>query len=433
MARVKDLWLTADGRKTAKHPASGGNSDAKRWQAVWTDPDGNEKTRTFYKKTDATAHGRKMEADAERGEYIDPKAGNELVGPLARKHLRLLKIGASTRQLYEINLRRHVEPEFAHRPVKGVKPSEIVEWLRGPLSSYSASVQQTAFFLLRGAFDLAVADKLRRDNPARSPIVQPPDSADRAPRVLWDAATVWKVVDEHPEPYRAIPVCEAGLGARQGCAFALAEEDIDFDAMTVAIGRQVVRVKGKDYFKLPKYGKVRTVPMSNGVAAFLRWHMERYPPRPYTLAWLKEDGKVAAEPHTCRLLFRWHSDDPRTSDKHIVTVNYDKTVWYPALSRAGVGPAAAATGRRYKSPGRANGSHILRHFFETTLDNGGVSLAGMMEFMGHSRKAQPITIGVYSHVTDETFEHARQAVDSTLFKLRPVESGGTVTELRAAR
>ncbi len=133
---------------------------------------------------------------------------------------------------------------FAHRPVKGPRPSEIVEWLNGPMAPYSASVRQTAFFLLRGTFDLAVADKLRRDNPARSPIVQTPDSAELKPRVLWDIATVWKVIDEHPEPYRAIPVCEAGLGMRQSCAFGLAEDDIDFDAMTVTIGRQVVRVGG---------------------------------------------------------------------------------------------------------------------------------------------------------------------------------------------
>jgi len=51
----------------------------------------------------------------------------------------------------------------------------------------------------------------------------------------------------------------------------------------------------------------------------------------------------------------------------------------------------------------------------------------------HSEKALPVTFLVYGHVTEETFEQARQAVHSTLFRLRPVESSGTVTELRAAR
>ena len=38
--RVKDLWVNADGTKTRKHPANGGNKDAKRWLAIWLDPDG---------------------------------------------------------------------------------------------------------------------------------------------------------------------------------------------------------------------------------------------------------------------------------------------------------------------------------------------------------------------------------------------------------
>jgi integrase len=429
---VRDLWYDKHREKTARHPDRGGNKDAKRWLAIWLDPDRQEKTRAFARQSDAFAYGKRMESDAARGEYIDPKAGNGLVGPLARKHLGLQKIGATTRRQYESALANHVDPKFASRTVRSVKPSEIAEWLTGPLSDYSASIQQTAFFLLRGTFDLAVADNLRRDNPARSPIIEPPAKADRKPRILWDADTAWRVIAEHPEPYRAIPVCEAGLGMRQGCAFALAGEDIDFDAMTVDIRRQVVRVRGEYYFSLPKYGKTRTVPMSRGVAAFLKGHMDKYPPRPYSLPWMGEHGKTGPA-RTCRLLFRWHGDDRRTRGRHIVTANYDKGVWYPALSRAGVGPPPADKGRRYNSPGRANGSHILRHLFETMLDEGGVSLAGQMEFMGHSRKGQPITIGVYSHVTAETLERARQAIDAALFKLRPVESNGTLTELRSAR
>jgi hypothetical protein len=41
--------------------------------------------------------------------------------------------------------------------------------------------------------------------------------------------------------------------------------------------------------------------------------------------------------------------------------------------------------------------------------------------------------GLSVDLADETFEQGRRAVDATLFRLRPVESGGTVTELRAAR
>ena len=77
--------------------------------------------------------------------------------------------------------------------------------------------------------------------------------------------------------------------------------------------------------------------------------------------------------------------------------------------------------------------HALRHFYSVTLQDSGVSLAGVMEFMGHSRKGKVVTVAIYGHVTEETFEQARAAVDKTLFRLRPVISPGTVTELRSAQ
>jgi len=55
--------------------------------------------------------------------------------------------------------------------------------------------------------------------------------------------------------------------------------------------------------------------------------------------------------------------------------------------------------------------HILRHFYSTTLQDAGVSPIGVTEFMGHSIDALPVTFRVYGHVTDETFEQARRAVD----------------------
>jgi hypothetical protein len=57
----------------------------------------------------------------------------------------------------------------------------------------------------------------------------------------------------------------------------------------------------------------------------------------------------------------------------------------------------------------------------------------MTEFMGHSVGARTITISVYGHVTEETFEKGRDAVDQRLFKLRPVPSGDTVRKLRHAQ
>ncbi|MCU1469027.1 MAG: hypothetical protein JWQ39_176, partial [Glaciihabitans sp.] len=80
---------------------------------------------------------------------------------------------------------------------------------------------------------------------------------------------------------------------------------------------------------------------------------------------------------------------------------------------------------------REDGTHALRHYYATTLLDAGVSLAGVMDFMGHSRESAPITLGTYGHVTAETFEQARTAIDRSLFRLRAVQdhpASGTQTE-----
>jgi integrase len=456
MSRVRDLWFAevpvrdAEGklvrqddgrvlkekRKTAKHPDRGGNKDAKRWLAVWLDPDGKEVTQAFAKKKAAEDYAKKMEGDAERGDYIAKGAGREKVGDLAVKWISFRDVGGPSRERYESVYRNQVEPAFGRRSVKGVQPSEVLAWLRSPeIASMSGTVRLAAYMILAGAFDLAVADKMRRDNPVRSDIIAVPKADDMA-RSLWPVERVWAVIDQHPEEYRAIPVVAAGLGLRQGCALGLAEDDIDWDAERVTVRRQVARIGGRYYFKLPKGNKERTVPLPRGVAAVLRAYIEAYPPEPYSLPWMNKDGKPAKEPHECRLLFRWHGDARRNRGRHISAPAYDARVWKPALSRAGIAPEPARDKwgvLRYSSGSRENGMHALRHFYSTALGDGGVSPAGVTAFMGHSPKALPVTFRVYGHVTEETFEQARAAVDQRLFRIRPAQSPGTVTELRAAR
>jgi integrase len=452
MARVKDLWhaevpdrdaerepgepMPRKKVKTARHPERGGNPDAKRYLAIWLDPDGKEKTKAFAKQTPARAYAKKMEGDAERGEYVDPKVGKGKFGGLAEKYLRLRELNASTRNRYEGIYRLHIEPVFGNRAVAAVKASDVKEWLLGPLAKLGDGMRETAYLIVAGTFDLAVADKMRHDNPARSDIITPPH-VKHVMRDAWPVERVWSVRDELPEAYRALVDCAAGLGLRQGCAFALSPDDLDDDAGKVNVCRQVVRVGRQIVFKLPKGGKERTVPLPRGVAASVELHAAKFPPVAVTLPWMDEHGELG-DPVTVKLLFTWQA----RPGKQVVGLplqygNFGQDVWKPALSRLGIIPPPVRGSKRayvYKvGDAQHNGMHSLRHIYESMLDDGGVSLAGMMEFMGHSRTGQQITIGVYGHVTDETFERARNAVDARLFKLRPVTSAGTVTELRRAR
>lgn len=434
MARVRDLWHDRQRRKTARHPDRGGSKAAKRWLAIWLDPDGNERTKAFRLEDAAKKYGKKMEADVERGEYIDPKAGRELFGAVAQKYLRLRKVGGSSHRTYESIYRNHVEPAFGERSVKSVRPSEVAAWLQGPVADMSESVQSTAYLIVQGTFELAIADKMRRDNPAKSKIIDKP-SPRQPDRRAWTTDTLWRVINAHPDPYRAIITAEAGLGLRQGEALGLAEEDIDFDAGVVHVRRQLSRQGDRFVFKMPKGEKERTVPLSRGMAQALRAHIAAYPPRPYSLPWMNDRGKITGGCE-CGLMFRWHGNDKRTHDRHIIPASYDRMVWKPALHSAGLiaGPVRGARGILRYPAAPLDGQHAARHWYSVALQDGGVSLVGVMEFMGHSRKGTAVTIAVYGHVTPETLERARVVIDADLFRLRAVEerSSGTVAEFRKA-
>jgi integrase len=409
MARVKDLWWTTGERgpkrKTAKHPDKGGDPDAKRWLAVWV-VEGRERSKAFRTKALADKHATDMQADIDRGEYLDPAAGRAPVEVLAAKWLRLRETSAATRQRYESCYRRHVAPAFGDRQAGGVRPSEVAAWSRA-MSDHPVT-RSLALMILSGIFDLAVADGIRRDNPARSKVVARPSQARTVAREreAWDADRIQAVARQCGN-YRAMPLIAAGLGLREGELFGLAAEDIDEAAGVVHVRRQVVRTGAVIAAKLPKGGKTRDVPLPHGVAPLVRPGGTRHKPEPYTMPWLSEDGTIARKPVTFGLLFRWKDGD------HIRAWEWHRYVWYPALAKAGVIPAYR--GRNYP-PARDHGMHALRHWYSTVLQDSGVSLAGVMEFMGHSRKSAPLSVGVYGHVTAATFQAARQTVDHVLFR-----------------
>lgn len=431
MARVRDLWHSEVKdpkdptkkirKKTTRHPENGGSKNAKRWLAIWITPEGKEDTKAFRIKDAAIRHARKQEEDIERGEYISPELGNELFGSLALSWLKLRAIGGSSMDRYEQTHRKHVGPTFDHREIKAVKPTEVLAWLRALEKTHGSSTLVIAYLIVCGAFDLAVADGRIKENPARSPIVPRP-LADPAHRQLWPVEQAWAVIDAHPAEYRQIPKIAAGLGLRENEALALAEEDFDFDLKRVHIRRQLALIGNRWYFKLPKGGKERVMPLPDGVAQAVKEQIQARSPRSYSLPWMREDGQIADNEHTCKLLFRWQGKDPRTHDQHIRMGSYNVVVWKPALAKAGVIPMPpegkkGGTARRYQASPQ-DGMHALRHLYSALLQGAGVPLIAVMEFLGHSRKSGrrvPLAIGVYGHVTDEMFDSVRNAIDQRLF------------------
>ena len=127
MARVKDLWFTADRQKTARHPDRGGNKDAKRWLACWEDPDGREKTRAFGKQSDAKTYASRWKPTPCAASTSTRRRGMSYSAPSPRNGSGCPTSAARPGSEYESAYRNQVKPKFANRRLKAVKPSDVLD------------------------------------------------------------------------------------------------------------------------------------------------------------------------------------------------------------------------------------------------------------------------------------------------------------------
>lgn len=435
MGYTKDLWTKPekglDGKPVllpsgkAKRVPNDRHGTGKRYLACWLDPDGQERTKAFTTKTPADKYWRDQESARDRGEYVDPKAGRELVSELAMRWLQSVSVDPASRAKYEQVWRLQVEPTFGLRKVKAMtKPSEVQAFLTDLARSYGDSTVGLARLVLGGLLELAVADGDLKRNPVRNRIVSTGKRASEKITV-WSDEEVWAVINAHPATLRALPFTGATTGCREGELYALAEDDLDFDRMVVNVRRQVKRLGKTWCFDLPKNDTERVVPLAEATAETLRVHLATYRPVPVTLPWANPDGP----PRTHRLIFL----HPETGT-HLWFGSYGG-YWRPALHAAGlIGPPLpnpdGSPSTKYVLGSRKFGRHQLRHFYANVQLAGGTNIRELADYLGHADPA--FTLRVYGHLQPDSHERARAAVDARFFRPRSV-ANGTGTEQGSRR
>jgi integrase len=238
-----------------------------------------------------------METDVARGEYIDPRAGRELLGPVGKRWLASRTVDPSTAIRYESLFRLHVEPVFGRRQVRAIRPSQVQAWLAALAGKFGPSTAAGAFLVLQGILSLAVADELIKRSPADSPIVDKPRAGLGGEIQPWSDIQVAAVTDAHPEHLRLLPELMTSCGLRVAEAMAVAIEDVDFDEGVLHIGRQLKKLGSRHVYALPKNDHERDVPLPEWAAAAIRAHLSAHATWPCTLPWEKTSG--VPQPATC--------------------------------------------------------------------------------------------------------------------------------------
>ena len=304
-----------------------------------------------------------------RQEWIDPDAGEILIPDYAatwideRPGLRL-----KTVVNYRSVLRCHIAPHLATVTVGELTLPRVRRWRTQLLNSGAGPVAVAkAYRLLRAVMNTAVDDGLIKLNPCR---IKGAGSENSPERPVLSVAQVYALADAVGLRYRALILLAAFSSLRWGELAALRPDDIDLDACTVRVTRQLNKSGAVPVFGPPKSraGR-RVVSFGDLIVPDLRKHLRAVPTD--TLVFTSAEGYALSN------------------------TNFRRRVWGPALAAVGL-----------------EGIHIhdLRHTGNQFTADAGANTRELMVRMGHDSDRAAL---VYLHSSDQRQRALADAVSKT--------------------
>lgn len=343
------------------------------WRARYRDSGNREHAKHFDRKTDAQRWLNEVTASVVTGQYVDPAAGRQTLREYAESW-RAIQVHRPTTQAHvETMLRRHVYPRLGDRALASLRPSDIQTLVKSLSLELQPSTVRVVHRILAGILKSAVRDRRIASNPCEG--TRLPRSEGRRVEPMTTGA-MRQLEAAMPKRFQALVVFAAGTGLRQGEAFGLTVDRIDFLRRSVAVDRQLVTIAGHDpYLGPPKTAaSVRVVPLPQVVVDVLAVHLAAFPAPPDGLVFTSVEGRPLRRQR------------------------FSERVWRPSVKRAGL-PVET----RF---------HDLRHYYASLLIHHGESVKTVQARLGHANAAE--TLDTYSHLWPDSDDRTRQAVDEAL-------------------
>lgn len=348
-----------------------------RWQVRYRDEQGRQRAESFDREREARTFYARMLADRSRGRWIDPDDQEVTFGAYAAMWSEGQPWVYSTRLAFRASMKR-LEP-LHDVPLGRLRPTTVQAVITAMQAELAPSTIKLIVQHLRQVLNAAVADRMIHLSPATKL---------RLPRAAGDELMIptpdeveqlLEVVDER---YRALIAVGAGLGLRQGEAFGLSVDRVDFLRRRVTVDRQLVRLARGSALAPPKTPRsVRTIPLPDSVAVELARHLERFP-----------------------------TDDPdRLLFQAPLGGRLRRDGWNRQLK-----PAVLAIGRPELT------YHTLRHFYASALIRRGLSVVAVASRLGNS---PAMVLSTYAHLWRDDDDRTREAIDAVLL---PRQADGDV-------
>ena len=259
--------------------------------------------------------------------------------------------------LYRYLLRSHIAPYFSAITVAQLKLATVRRWHKKLLDNGVTPVTTAkAYRLLRAIMNTAVEDGLIRRNPCR---IKGAGSEDSPERPVLTVAQVYALADAIGPRYRALILLATFASLRWAELAALTPNDIDLDACTVRVTRQINYPPGGGHSFGPPKSRAgrRVVSFPDLIVPDLRAHLDGLGPA--ALVFPSPDGQPLR-----------HS-------------NFYRRAWMPATAATGLVDTHF---------------HDLRHTGNQFIADAGANPRELMARMGHDSARAAL---IYLHSSAE--------------------------------
>jgi integrase len=336
------------------------------WQAVYVDPAGRQRSRTFERNEKRLAERwlREMQAQLDRDEWLDPAAGKIAFRDFAEQWLADQTFRSSTRTTVTYRLHRHLLPTFGTTPVRRIDRPQIQAWSRAlARAGYADSTIKSYATLLSWIMAAAEDAGLIARSPCRR-VKLATGQPKRRPMIL-DAEQAATFLASMRAEWQAQVLVMLATGMRWGEAAGLRRGRIDLLRRELAVAQQ-------------RHGPVKTLAS------------ERLLPLPDAAA----QTLAALLPAGCPddwLVFRSIRGGP------VSRSSFRTCGWPQAAFKAGLAGLVP---------------HDLRRTYASWLEDGGIPRSTTMMLLGH--KLDIDTTGLYIRPLPEVRGRVIQVLDARL-------------------
>lgn len=346
-----------------------------KWRARFRDEDGKEYARHFDRKLDGQRWLDENRALMLTGMFVSPNAGRMTFKEYAEQW-RALQVHhrPSTADAVRVSLEKRVYPRIGDKKMRSIRSDDIAAMVAELSETYKPATVTLTYSYVATIFKAAVAAR----EVARTPCVgiKMPEVADETvdPKDVLTVENVHALVKAMPEHFKPLVLLAAGTGLRQGEAFGLTRDRVNFLKREIVVDRQLVMRNGKpsEFGPTKTRSSNRVIPLPQVVADALSAHIKAHEIGP-------ED-----------LLFRG-------SRGATMRRNTFSPLWQAATTKAGL------EGYTF---------HALRHHYASLLIEHGESVKVVQARLGH--KSAEETLNTYARLWPNTEDRTRQAVDAAL-------------------